>query len=127
MFKVTMGDWTGRPVRTITMEAMDAESAKVDVYADPRAEGLLVLTVEGDAPDAKPCGCRPDRLTRAVTLWHCSACGETQGARKRRCVGCKRARPAAPAEREYLSPEGSRGSFTDRRGVTRCVGCLAPE
>ncbi len=30
-------------------------------------------------------------------------------------------------EHEYFAPVCKRGAFTDRRGISRCVGCLAPE
>jgi hypothetical protein len=126
-FTITMGDpLTGRAVRTLApVEAPTLAEAR---DSTPHIPGLVILSIEGDAPapDAKRCGCRPDGLTRNVTLWDCSGCDAIHGARRRRCP-CGRSRPAAPAERIYLAPNVARGSFQDRRGITRCVGCLAPE
>ncbi len=46
----------------------------------------------------KPCGCPRRGLTRNVTLWECSTCGECQSSRKRRCQNpeCRRVKPAHP-------------------------------
>jgi hypothetical protein len=78
----------------------------------------------------KGCGCKRDGLTCNVTIWECWGCGELQGARYRRCRGCNRSKPkhiSPHPEHHYYAPNGERGSFTDRAGVERCSGCLAPE
>jgi hypothetical protein len=162
-FTIIMGDpLTGSEGRRFTLDADTLSAAMVGVYADPDAIGLVAVRTESDAPapDAKRCGCRPDGLTRNVTLWECRGCGEIHGARRRRC-SCNRVKPAHPRgygccardwplsatecgecltafdpddaarlphpEHHYLTESNCRGSFTDRRGIARCVGCHRQE
>lgn len=129
-FTITMGDpTTGRPGRRFTVEAPTLSLAYAGVYADPDAIGLVPVAAESDAPapDAKRgCTCRPDGLTRCVTLWECAGCGHVQSGRRRRCEACERRKPRHPSphpEHHYLTEAVERGEFTDRRGVRRCVGC----
>lgn len=66
----------------------------------------------------KPCGCRPDGLTRAFALWACAGCGAVQRAPRRKnapCVGCKRVQPPHPMG------EGCHGH--DVPAGERCPSC----
>jgi len=134
-FNITMGSPCGDPVGPfLTVEAADLREAHSLAYQDPRtvSRGRVIISVEPERTthDAKRgCGCRPDMLTRNVTLWQCRACGTIQHARRRRCegAGCAESRPPAPEGRIYLTPNVKRTNFTDHAGVVRCVGCLRPE
>jgi hypothetical protein len=116
-------------------------------------QGLVLTETNSDDDRFKPCGCQRTGLTSALAIWTCEACGEQQRSRRpsarqpQRCRGCGRVKPPNPVgidpehdapvparpgrlphpEVEYFAVDGERGSFLDREGTRRCVGCQCAE
>ena len=105
-WKVTPLTWDGRPAGTVaTVEASDKAGAELAYFARPDAVSGPVHTApvkDRKSCDTKPCGCRRSGLTRARKLLT-----------ERGTI--------------YSSYDTERGSYRDHAGVTRCVGCQAPQ
>ena len=96
--------WDGSPnglaVQVTAATRDDAEAAYFE--HDDAVDGPVKSTPSHECDDIKPCGCRASGLTRARAL-------QTE----RGTI--------------YASVDVARGSYVDRAGTVRCVGCKAPE
>lgn len=103
--------WTIQPLTwdgenngsAVQVEASTRDNAHAAYYALPGAvDGAVEAKPMAETDDTKPCGCRASGLTRARAILT-----------DRGVI--------------YASVDVRRGSYTDRAGIVRCVGCKASE
>ena len=91
------------------------------------AQRASVRRCRGVLPSGEPCRrpkpANPLGVGCCGSTWHAGRpCGECGGLSED-VMPCSDLHP----ELTHLAPNVKRGNFLDRRGIRRCVGCLAPE